>query len=195
MQHKGSKNPAKPHDHIHTRPPILPRYRSSTSCSEPPNPTMLRAAMPMVGGRGAIQFFAPSRTGLRIQSVPRLAAPRTITQRSFAQRATAPRKAPTSFTFSSHPRPSPTTLLQRLRSSIRFFHRSRGRADGKPTPNLNSAAEPEPKTLGARMRKLSREYGWSAAGVYLALTAIDFPFCYLLVRYLGTERVGMFHTL
>jgi hypothetical protein len=42
------------------------------------------------------------------------------------------------------------------------------------------------------MRKLSREYGWSALGVYLGLTAIDFPFCYLLVRYLGTERIGMF---
>jgi len=40
------------------------------------------------------------------------------------------------------------------------------------------------------MRKLSREYGWSALGVYLALTALDFPFCYLLVRYLGTDRVG-----
>jgi len=40
------------------------------------------------------------------------------------------------------------------------------------------------------MRKLSREYGWSALGVYLALSALDFPFCYLLVRYLGTDRIG-----
>lgn len=37
---------------------------------------------------------------------------------------------------------------------------------------------------------MSREYGWSALGVYLALTALDFPFCYLLVRYLGTDRIG-----
>lgn len=153
---------------------------------------MLRTAIPTAGRRGAIQFFAPSRTGLRAQTISRFGAPRTITQRTFTQRSTNPREAPTSFTFSSHPRPSPTSLLQRLRSSIRFFHRSRGRADGKPTPNLKGAAEEEPKTLGARMRKLSREYGWSALGVYLALTAIDFPFCYLLVRYLGTERVGEF---
>lgn len=40
------------------------------------------------------------------------------------------------------------------------------------------------------MRKLSREYGWSALGVYLMLSACDFPFCYLLVRYLGTDRIG-----
>jgi len=40
------------------------------------------------------------------------------------------------------------------------------------------------------MRKLSREYGWSAAGVYLGLTALDLPLCYLLVRSLGTDRIG-----
>lgn len=40
------------------------------------------------------------------------------------------------------------------------------------------------------MRKLSREYGWAALGVYFALTALDFPFCYLFVRQVGTEKVG-----
>lgn len=40
------------------------------------------------------------------------------------------------------------------------------------------------------MRKLSREYGYAALGVYLALTALDLPFCYLGVSYLGTERIG-----
>lgn len=40
------------------------------------------------------------------------------------------------------------------------------------------------------MRKLSREYGYAAVGVYLALTALDLPFCYLAVSYLGTERIG-----
>lgn len=27
-------------------------------------------------------------------------------------------------------------------------------------------------------------------GVYLALSALDFPFCFLAVRWLGTERIG-----
>lgn len=40
------------------------------------------------------------------------------------------------------------------------------------------------------MRKLSREYGWSALGVYLLLSALDFPFCFLAVRWLGTDRIG-----
>jgi hypothetical protein len=40
------------------------------------------------------------------------------------------------------------------------------------------------------MRKLSREYGWSALGVYLLLSALDFPFCFLAVRTLGTDRIG-----
>jgi Protein of unknown function (DUF1279) len=40
------------------------------------------------------------------------------------------------------------------------------------------------------MRRLSREYGYAALGVYLALSALDFPFCYLAVSYLGTERIG-----
>jgi len=40
------------------------------------------------------------------------------------------------------------------------------------------------------MKKLSREYGWSAVGIYLTLSALDFPFCYILVRNLGTERIG-----
>ena len=57
-----------------------------------------------------------------------------------------------------------------------------------PTPNLGS---PEPSlSLSQRLRKLSREYGWSALGVYLALTALDFPFCFLAVRWLGTDRIG-----
>ncbi|KAL8948826.1 MAG: hypothetical protein Q9222_005021 [Ikaeria aurantiellina] len=57
-----------------------------------------------------------------------------------------------------------------------------------PTPNLGS---PEPSlSLSQRLRKLSREYGWSALGVYLMLTALDFPFCFLAVRLVGTDRIG-----
>lgn len=57
-----------------------------------------------------------------------------------------------------------------------------------PTPNLGS---PEPSlSLTQRLRKLSREYGWSALGVYLLLAAVDFPFCFLAVRWLGTDRIG-----
>ena len=57
-----------------------------------------------------------------------------------------------------------------------------------PAPNLQHS---KPSlSLSQRMRKLSREYGWSALGVYLLLTAIDFPFCFLAVRWVGTEKIG-----
>lgn len=57
-----------------------------------------------------------------------------------------------------------------------------------PPPHLKP---PEPSlSLSQRFRKLSREYGWSALGVYLALSALDFPFCFLAVRWLGTDRIG-----
>lgn len=57
-----------------------------------------------------------------------------------------------------------------------------------PTPHLQSP--PPSLSLSQRLRKLSREYGWSAFGVYLLLSALDFPFCFAAVRILGVERIG-----
>ncbi|KAK4072351.1 hypothetical protein Trihar35433_4415 [Trichoderma harzianum] len=54
----------------------------------------------------------------------------------------------------------------------------------------NTAQGAEEKlSLSGRFKKLSREYGWSAVGVYFALSVLDFPFCFLLVRVVGTERI------
>lgn len=44
--------------------------------------------------------------------------------------------------------------------------------------------------MSQRLKKLSREYGWAALGVYLALTALDLPFCFLAVRMIGPDKVG-----
>ncbi|KAJ6440432.1 peptide alpha-N-acetyltransferase [Purpureocillium lavendulum] len=57
--------------------------------------------------------------------------------------------------------------------------------------NANGEKPQEKLSLGARLKKLSKEYGWSAVGVYLALSVLDFPFCFLLVRVVGTDRIGM----
>ena len=76
------------------------------------------------------------------------------------------------------------------RTSVRHLFQKRlsSKPSFNPTPNLNS---PEPSlSLSQRLRKLSREYGWSALGVYLLLSALDFPFCFLAVRWLGTDRIG-----
>lgn len=48
----------------------------------------------------------------------------------------------------------------------------------------------ESLSLSQRLKKLSREYGWTAVGVYFALSVLDFPFCFLLVRTVGTEKIG-----
>jgi hypothetical protein len=37
---------------------------------------------------------------------------------------------------------------------------------------------------------LSRKYGWAAVGVYLGLSVLDFPFCFLAVRLVGPDRIG-----
>ncbi|TVY83818.1 putative N-terminal acetyltransferase [Lachnellula suecica] len=145
---------------------------------------MLRTAI----SRGAV------RSSLAIRPALRTSAP----LRSIAHAARP--KQTTAFTLPSHnlrASPKPNNIWQRLR----FLHNSRARRNGKPTspdptPNLNSpkgsgpAAEAEPQTLGAKMRRLSREYGWSAVGVYFLLSLADFPFCFLFVRTLGTDRIG-----
>ncbi|KAJ5560075.1 hypothetical protein N7513_002474 [Penicillium frequentans] len=53
-----------------------------------------------------------------------------------------------------------------------------------------SEASKEGGSVSQRLRKLSREYGWAALGVYLTLSALDFPICFAAVRLLGPERIG-----
>ncbi|KAI0431728.1 hypothetical protein F5Y09DRAFT_183337 [Xylaria sp. FL1042] len=75
-----------------------------------------------------------------------------------------------------------------LRTNKRSFHKSSRLRDAKPNPSKANAQAPQ--GLSARLKKLSREYGWAAVGVYLGLSVLDFPFCFLLVRIVGTERIG-----
>lgn len=48
----------------------------------------------------------------------------------------------------------------------------------------------ETLSLSGRLKRMSKEYGWTAVGVYLALSVLDFPFCFLLVKVVGTEKIG-----
>ncbi|TQB67753.1 hypothetical protein MPDQ_004818 [Monascus purpureus] len=75
----------------------------------------------------------------------------------------------------------PHTILRR--GSSRQFNSSK--AGGQ-----SSSSSPEHSSLSQKLRKLSREYGWSALGVYLLLSAVDFPLCFLAVRFFGTEKIG-----
>lgn len=91
------------------------------------------------------------------------------------------------------------TLLSCLRSSqdihrawrgpLRDWRSVRYNSSGpspNPTPHLGS---PQPG-LRDQLQRLFREYGWSAVGVYLALSVADLPICLLIVRMAGADRVG-----
>ena len=81
-------------------------------------------------------------------------------------------------------KPLPVQYCPRSRN----FSTNPRRLNYDPTPHLNS---PSPSlSLSQRLRKLSREYGWSAFGVYFLLSVLDFPFCFAAVRVLGTDRIG-----
>lgn len=91
-------------------------------------------------------------------------------------------------------KPVPTrSTFGRFRSPLsgprRQIHSSRARQTDKSSTNENTASQ-ESLSLSGRLKKLSREYGWTAVGVYLALSVLDFPFCFLLVRTVGTEKIG-----
>ncbi|EKD16979.1 peptide alpha-N-acetyltransferase [Drepanopeziza brunnea f. sp. 'multigermtubi' MB_m1] len=168
---------------------------------------MVRTGLSPTASRGVLRLpIFSSRVPFRpstLQTTPL----RTLARRTYTSSSARTSPSPgTGFTFSSG-RPSlhNPSLLQRLRNSFRSLHNSRARRkatnNGKPvSPNVTemlgspggkaAAAEAEPTTLGGRMKKLGREYGWSAVGVYFLLSALDFPFCYLLVRNLGTDRIG-----
>jgi len=60
----------------------------------------------------------------------------------------------------------------------------------KPSGNGNGNTNSASLSLSQRLKKLSKEYGWTAVGVYLTLSVLDFPFCFLLVRIVGTEKIG-----
>ncbi|TGO66110.1 hypothetical protein BOTNAR_0068g00250 [Botryotinia narcissicola] len=162
---------------------------------------MFRATILGLRAGGMRQFITAYRTTIQNTTSTRSAILRKLLQRPITASTSTPinslrsksRPQTTNFTFSSNPRSSSETLFQRLRARTnRYFHNSRPRRNGEAkSENLG-----DDTSLSGRMKKLSREYGWSVVGVYIFLSAADFPFCYLLVRTLGTDRIGEWeHTI
>ncbi|KAM0429378.1 hypothetical protein ACHAPT_006596 [Fusarium lateritium] len=79
---------------------------------------------------------------------------------------------------------TPGMMQGLLRRGFRFTARRKG-VKGPVT----SDAE-QPKTLTARLKKLTKDYGWATVGVYFGLSVLDFPFCFLFVRIVGAETIG-----
>lgn len=61
--------------------------------------------------------------------------------------------------------------------------------------NTTQNGTQEKLTLSQKLKRLSKEYGWSAVGVYFALSILDFPLCFLLVRIVGTDTIGWLYLL
>jgi N-terminal acetyltransferase 2 len=90
-------------------------------------------------------------------------------------------KLPSSFrSFSLNTRPSTSHFTRAFRRPPRRFN----------STTASSASSEANLSLSQRLKKLSREYGWSALYIYLLLSALDFPFCFLAVRLVGTDRIG-----
>lgn len=83
----------------------------------------------------------------------------------------------------------------RSRPRLRPVQLPKQRHNRRYNSGSSSSSSQGPKeggSLSQRLRKLSREYGWAAVGVYFGLSALDFPFCFAAVRLLGVDRIGHF---
>lgn len=77
----------------------------------------------------------------------------------------------------------------------RLWRNSPFRNSRQARPNSTKATGHEvgsqkPLSLSDRMKEMSRKYGWIVVGIYLGLSVLDFPFCFLAVRWFGTERIA-----
>jgi len=88
-------------------------------------------------------------------------------------------------------RPS-SPIMGRLQATLRSPRRPFRFSARQRASQSSGQAEQEPLSFGAKWRKISREYGWVAVGVYFSLSVLDFPFCFALVRIIGTDKIGMF---
>lgn len=140
-------------------------------------------------GTGPLLFATPARSSAAPPLPPLLRAFFTATRpcaRSRIPNTTLERSV---LLYFRHQR---AALARRFRSA-RFKSDKPNPQHHDPTPHLGSP-EPAP-SLSQRLKQLSREYGWTAVGVYFGLSLLDFPFCFLAVRLLGTERIGHYEDI
>lgn len=135
-----------------------------------------------------LRLFQIARTTGFQQSKPVLrmtfpTAHRSVSTQIYQQINTGLRSASRQTTRTT-PNPRLRPFAQRPR---RPFSSTSGRFRSSKEPPKSDA---EPQTLGARLKKLTKEYGWVTVAVYLGLSALDFPFCFLLVRVAGPEKIG-----
>ncbi|KAH7149497.1 hypothetical protein B0J13DRAFT_307027 [Dactylonectria estremocensis] len=85
-------------------------------------------------------------------------------------------------------RPKTLTTPGPLQGVLRRGFRFSARRKTNKGPDVKEGVEPT--GIKARLKKLIKDYGWVTLGVYIGLTILDFPFCFLFVRAVGTEAIG-----
>lgn len=70
---------------------------------------------------------------------------------------------------------SPVRILSRSTLKSPLFARFQSTVNGAPKK--------------VSMKSLMKEYGYSALGIYFALSMVDLPICYVLVHSLGSEQI------
>lgn len=93
-------------------------------------------------------------------------------------------------TLSSTRTTAPTHFTPLLRWRPSIVRRTRNIRWNSNKPTIQENGNNTPQSVSQRFRELSRRYGYAAVGVYLGLSVIDFPFCFLAVRLVGSERIG-----
>lgn len=152
----------------------MARQRATPFVLRPSSTTLTSTSIPHTIARSLFYHSAPLRR-------------RYISSSSLVAGASPAKRS----TFLSRLFTNPVTHLRqrKLHTSLRLRTEA-PRPSPDPTAHLGSPKPTPSLSLSQRLKKLSREYGWSAFGVYMALSALDFPFCFLAVRVLGTERIG-----
>lgn len=75
-------------------------------------------------------------------------------------------------------------------SGFRFGRQARHNGTKAKAPEVEASTSLTQLTMSERMKAMSKKYGWVVVGIYLGLSALDFPFCFLAVRLFGTERIA-----
>ncbi|KAF9883603.1 hypothetical protein FE257_003156 [Aspergillus nanangensis] len=131
---------------------------------------------------GLSQHMTPQiiRSNFRMSSPTLMSA---TVRRSFCSTNNAS-AFPSRFFSSSWMRSAGSSRAQSQSTTFRrFFNSSRPRYSNTSHPG-------KPASLSQRLKMLSKEYGWSALGVYLLLSAMDFPICFAAVHFVGADRMG-----
>lgn len=167
-------------------------FASTTSSCLSPFLTSHRTRLACRGAEASIELMESLRL-LQIRTLRQVFSSRsTILRQSFRQISRSsqqPFRTRPSTTLHTFRAPPSSTNPSIFRSAA---FRSRFRATRRRFQSTQPSAEASEQnlTLSQRLKKLSREYGWSAVGVYLLLSVLDFPFCFLAVRLVGVDKIG-----